>query len=467
MRCRTSGAGKTPGGNALLPVGIAAKILSSEDITMRKLPMLLAGMILIMTHTADGWAGNVVTRWIEQALDTVRAGNFSTPAAARLYAMTTVSMYDAVNGIDRVRHLSTREHALVSPRGAPFFGNRRAAAAAAAHAVLIALLPAHAASHTAVLDTALAEELAALGGAGAPHVALGRDWGRVVGQQIVALRANDGTQSAETQSPGTGPGEFRLPFTGAQFRHMAAFGVASLTPYTSPGPPRLTSAEYAVAFNEVKLLGSSTDPDAERAAIARHWQAEANTARETGLWFKAALAIVEEQGTVYVLSRTARLLALLGMGIADSVAASWTAKFDDHFWRPGDAIRNASTDGNPDTEEDLTWTPRNGGFGATPEYTSGTSTFAGAAATILEGFYCQNTIAFAFAGELGTPPRPYQSFTAAADEAGRSRIYNGIHFEFSNRHGRETGENIGAEIVSARLRRAGPCHGLTCLCPQL
>jgi hypothetical protein len=430
---------------------------------MQKFAMLLTGMVFMMAHAADGWAGNVVTRWVEQALDTVRVANFSTPAAARLYAMTTVSMYDAVNGIDRARYLSTREHALVPPSGAPFFGDRRAAAAAAAHAVLIALLPANA----AVLDTALAEELAALGGEAAPPVALGRAWGRGVGQQIIALQANGGTQSAETQPPGTGPGEFRLPFTGAQFRHMAPFGVASLTPYATPGPPPLTSAEYAAAFNEVKVLGSVTDTDPERMAIARHWQAEANTARETGLWFKAALQVVEEQGTVYLLSYTARLFALLGMGIADSVAASWTAKFDYHSWRPGDAIRNASTDGNPDTEEDLNWSPRNGSFGGTPEYTSGTATFAGAASTILVGFYCRDNIAFAFTGELGTPARPYSSFTAAADEAGRSRIYNGIHFEFSNQHGREAGDNIGAEIVYTRLRRAGPCHGLTCLCPQL
>jgi hypothetical protein len=32
----------------------------------------------------------------------------SIPAAGRLYAMTMVTMYDAVNGIDWARHLSTR-----------------------------------------------------------------------------------------------------------------------------------------------------------------------------------------------------------------------------------------------------------------------------------------------------------------------------------------------------------------------
>lgn len=425
---------------------------------------LLAGIVLVMTNATKVWADNVVTRWAEQALNAVRVGNISTPAAARLYAMTTVSMYDAVNGIDRGRHRSKREYALVPPDKAPIAGNRRAAVAAAAHAVLIAILP----SHASVLNGALAEELATLGGEGAPPVALGRDWGHFVGEQVVALRANDGTQVAETPPPGTGPGEFRLPFTGAQFRHMTTFGVESIHPYASLGPPPLTSTEYTEDFNEVKVLGSITDPDLERAAIARHWQAEANTARETGLWFKAALSIVEDQGTVHSLSRTARLFALIGMGIADSIAASWTAKFDYNFWRPGDAIRNASTDGNPATDEDPTWTPRNMSFGGTPEHTSGSSTFAGAAATILTGLYCHEDVAFAFEGELGTPPRSYTGFAEAAEEAGRSRIYNGIHFDFSHQRGWEAGKGIGAEIVNTRLRRrARSCHGLPCVCPQL
>ncbi|MGH8490193.1 MAG: hypothetical protein ACREXS_15320 [Gammaproteobacteria bacterium] len=136
---------------------------------MRRFAFLLAGIVLVMTNATNAWADNVVSRWVDQALNTVRVGNISTPAAARLYAMTTVSMYDAVNGIDRGRHRSKREYALVPPDGAPIAGNRRAAAAAAAHAVLIALLP----SHASVLDGVLAKELATLGGEGAPPVALG------------------------------------------------------------------------------------------------------------------------------------------------------------------------------------------------------------------------------------------------------------------------------------------------------
>ena len=296
-------------------------------------------------------------------------------------------------------------------------------------------------------------------------VGLGQSWGVEVGQAVVATRSSDGTQLAETQPPGTGPGEYRTPFTGAQFRNMAPFGVQNPTRYSSTGPPLLASEQYAVALNEIKAVGDVNDADAERAAIARHWQAEANTARETGLWLKAALAIVERRGTVHSLSQTARLFALLGMGVADAVASAWKGKYDAHFWRPGDAIREADSDGNPDTEPDPAWTPRNLTFGNSPEYPSGTSTFAGASSRILEGFYCTDRLSFAFEGEQETV-REYRRFSTAADEAGVSRIYNGLHFRFSKEAGLSAGRGIGREIVTTRLRRTERCAGNSCACPQ-
>ena len=58
-------------------------------------------------------AENAVTRWAEQSLQAVRAANVGTPNAGRLYAMVTVAMYEAVNGIDSARNRFAREHALV------------------------------------------------------------------------------------------------------------------------------------------------------------------------------------------------------------------------------------------------------------------------------------------------------------------------------------------------------------------
>lgn len=371
-----------------------------------------------------------------------------------------------------------RAQALVPSAGAPVLGSdRTAAAAAAAHVVLVAQFPGDTYPELrARLDDALDAELDALGET-TPPVRTGLDWGEFVGSQVLILRSNDGTRVPESQCavgtvppctfsfPG-GPGQFPRRFTNSQFRSMAPFGIQSVLPYLASAPPPLLSSEYADAFNDVKQFGSLADlgtPEAEaRAAIGRHWQAETSTARETGLWLKAALNIVEAEGTVNSLPDTVRLFALIAMATADAVAVSWTNKFDYHAWRPADAIRatGANVDGNPATVEDPAWQPRAGigNFGGTPEYTSGSATFAGAAATVLQGFYCRDDVAFSFVGENGTI-RSYTGFSQAADEMGRSRIFNGIHFQFSNVSGRQAGDRIGREVVATRLRPEGACHG--------
>lgn len=384
--------------------------------------------------------------------------------------MTTAAMYDAVNGIDVADGLSTRGRALIaSYADAPSGGSREAAASAAAHAVLSSLF----ASRSASLDQAHAAELAALGSD--PAIEAGRSWGAAVGTEVVSVRSSDGTQTASSQPGGSGPGVFPRTFGATQFRNMTPFGVTSIAPYLSSGPPDLTSPEYAEDFNEVKALGSFTDSDPERAAIARHWLAESGTVKESGLWFKVALNVIADQGTAASLSDTTRLLALLGMGIADSVATTWSDKYSHHFWRPGDAIRQASTDGNPATQEDPSWNPRGGicsattspfcpVFSGTPEHISGTSMFAGVSSTILASFYCTDHIGFSFTDESGSSTRAYDAFGAAAREAGRSRIYGGIHFQFSNDAGREAGKEVGREIVRTRLLEAGTGPGSSSGC---
>ncbi len=405
---------------------------------------------------------NSATRWMARALVVVRSGSpsqhTSTPGAARTYAMATAAMYDAVNGIDVAAGRSERSPALVeSYSAAPKKGDREAAVSAAAHGVLRSLFAANP-SASQSLDAALHEEL--VGDDGKPaRVEEGRAWGAAVAEEVLAQRAADGTQVAETVPGSNGPGANPRSFSGAQFRRMVLFGISSIDPYRSPGPPALASPEYAAAFEEVRVLGSATDTDPERSAIARHWLAEGGSVRETGLWLKAALVVVKTQGTAASLSDTSQLLAMLGMGIADAVVVSWSDKYDFGYWRPGDAIRQAEDDGNPATSGDAGWNPRNGpctnpnlafctSFGGSPEHTSGTSTFAGAASSILRGFYGRDDVSFAFAGEqTGAPERTYGSFSEAAAEAGRSRIYGGIHFEFSNQAGQEAGRGAGEEIL--------------------
>jgi hypothetical protein len=119
------------------------------------------------------------------------------------------------------------------------------------------------------------------------------------------------------------------------------------------------------------------------------------------------------------------------------------------------AINLGDLDGNPLTVADPSWRP----LIVTPpfpEYTSGHSTFSGAAAAILTAEFGDN---YAFTtGTSSIDPaiagvtRGFSSFTEAAEEAGRSRIYGGIHFDFANQNGLESGRHI-AEWV--RVQFAG------------
>ncbi len=420
-----------------------------------RLTQALSVVVLLLSPPAWADDENSVTRWMGHALQTVRDRNIGTPNSGRLYAMVGAAIYDAVNGIDTVEG-DTREHALVPATGAPDGASRDAAVVAAAHAVLRSFVPVTS-DYGAFLDGLRDAEIEALGAAD-PSVIAGRDWGAYVGQQVVALRSNDGTQSALNMPAGTGIGEHRAAFD-ARFRNMVPFAIASKNRYLSEPPPALTGFEYAEAFDDVKRFGAQ-DGDPERNAISEFWIAEANTTREPGTWPQALLAIVQQQGTVDSLSDSARLFALVTMAIGDAVAVVWDIKATYFTWRPTVAIREGDADGNPLTLGDPAWTSRSGAVGGSPEYNSGTSAFAGAAAAVLERFYCSERVAFCFETDNApSGPRCYSSAMEAAREAGRSRVYQGIHFQFSNADGRRVGRLIGSEVFTTKLRRPGESQG--------
>jgi hypothetical protein len=136
------------------------------------------------------------------------------------------------------------------------------------------------------------------------------------------------------------------------------------------------------------------------------------------------------------------MFAMLNMSVADAGIVCWDCKYNYDFWRPITAIREADTDGNPNTTADPNWTPliKTPPF---PEYTSGHSTFSGAASAVLSHLYGDD---YSFSTtSIGLPgvTRNFTSFSQAADEAGISRIYGGIHFMSANLNGLECGEKIG------------------------
>ena len=84
---------------------------------------------------------------------------------------------------------------------------------------------------------------------------------------------------------------------------------------------------------------------------------------------------------------------------------------------------------------------------------------------MLAGFFCEDGVTFSLATDSapGAQARTYPSFSAAAAEAGRSRVVGGIHFEFSNQEALASGRAVADEILANKLLRTdGPTHVGSC-----
>src|SRR5438093_5234692 len=119
--------------------------------TLFRATLFLACIAAINLGSSIGTVAHadVVTEWNNAALDAIRAGHTPPPIASRSLAILNVSIYDAVNGIDR-----THEPYLVQSE-VRASASREAAASAAAHEALVNLFPASASSfdalHAAIL----------------------------------------------------------------------------------------------------------------------------------------------------------------------------------------------------------------------------------------------------------------------------------------------------------------------------
>jgi hypothetical protein len=389
-------------------------------------------------------AADMVIDWNNVALNAIRASSTAPPVASRALAIMQTSVYDALNAID----LTSKPYA-VDVVALPNT-SREAAVAAAAHQVLEVLF----ASQEATIDAALTASLASIpdGAAETNGVALGQR----VANQMLALRANDGSDATVDYTNGTDPGDWqRTPpaFAAPLLPHwggVQTFGIESAGQFPTSGPPALTSDVYAAAFSEVKELGSlnSALRTADQTNIAKFWASGGGTATPPGHLNMLAQTVSVAQNRT--LAENAKLFAMLNVALADAAIACWDAKYDFDFWRPITAIRAADTDGNAATAADPAWqsmlsTP------PFPGYTSGHSTFSGAAAEVLKAFFGTDNISFTLDSEdASVPDRSYSSFSQAAEESAVSRLYGGIHFNFDNNDGLAVGRSIG-QYVASRL----------------
>jgi hypothetical protein len=142
----------------------------------------------------------------------------------------------------------------------------------------------------------------------------------------------------------------------------------------------------------------------------------------------------------------------LGIAQADALISAWDNKYQYNHWRPVTAIREAATDGNPDTEADPNWssfitTPNH------PSYTAAHGTLSGASGAVLADFFGTDDITFTSSTEGFTvPDRTFTSFSQASQEAADSRLYAGIHWSYDNEDGLTGVRALGHYVYATQLR---------------
>jgi hypothetical protein len=383
---------------------------------------------------------DAVVDWNAIALNAIRVDRTAPPRAARALAMMHAAVYDAVNAI--VPLLAPFHANLTAPAGADL----TAAAAQAAHDVLVSLFSAQ----SATFDTALTAWLGKVPD-GAGETA-GVQLGQQAAADILAWRATDGANATVTYTPGTNPGDWVptptafAPALLPQWPNVVPFALTSGSQFRPAGEPDMTSQAYADALNEVQQLGSATSATrtADQTDIALFWADGAGTFTPPGHWNQIAQNVSLSKGLS--LAENAFLFLLLNVAEADAGIASWDAKYAENVWRPVTAIQNADQDNNPATTADATWMPLIS-TPPFPSYTSGHSTFSGAAATVLTGYF--GNVPFSDSGDpLQQSTRTFTNFQQAAEEAGLSRIYGGIHYSFDNQDGLTAGRAVGNYVLN-------------------
>jgi hypothetical protein len=207
-----------------------------------------------------------------------------------------------------------------------------------------------------------------------------------------------------------------------------------------PPPPPFSTTPGSDMYNQADAV-YQTDLalTKEQRRISEFW-ADPPTATGTpaGHWLSIVTSFVRPGN----LADAVAAYAPTSISYQDAFIAVWEAKYHYNLLRPETYIRRYI---DPHWRSD--WPAPQ-----FPEYISGHSGVSGAAGVTLTSVF--GNIPFTDNTKLrrGFQPRPYTSFTHAAQEAAESRLYGGIHYPIGNSEGLATGTCVGNAVVHGGKR---------------
>ncbi len=432
-------------------------------------------------------ASTLVVRWNEVALEAVRRSRLGPPIVARALAIVHTCMYDAWAAYDPIAVGTRFGGGLRRPDEERRSSHLREAISVSAHRALVDLFP----DQQALFDELLTRlGYDALNMTTDPTAPAGV--GNVACAAVLAFRHADGAnqlgdvnggvpysdytgyQPVNTPVMVVDPNHWQpLTFSNGQtpgfvtphWGNVVSFALPTVTALRPP-PPALYPENRYERQAEALLRTSAALTDRHK-AIAEYWSDGPSSELPPGHWnlFAQTVAL----GHRYSLDEQVKLFFALNNALLDASIAAWECKRFYDYVRPITAIRflfagrQVEAWGGPGqgtrTIDGKDWLPYQLSTFQTPpfaEYVSGHSTFSAASAEILKRFTGTDIFWSGVVIPPGssriepglTPATPvvlfWPTFSAAADEAGRSRRLGGIHFRDGDLQGRILGRRVGA-----------------------
>jgi len=441
---------------------------------------------------------NVAIQWDNAALQAIRVAKLGPPIVARALAIVHTVMYDAWAAYDD-RAVGTRlGGSLRRPGVERTLASKNEAVSFAAYRALVDLFPTQTPSFNDVLAS-LGYDLAN----GSTDVATPAGVGNVAATAVIAFRHHDGANQLGDLHPGAysdytgyvpvndpdhindpnrwqplrfsdGHGGTVTPgFIAPHWGRVVPFALTSGSQFRPPEVPNLYPFGGYRVQAELILHYSARLADTEK-AIAEYWADGPNSELPPGHWMLFGQFVSRRDG--HTLDQDVKLFFALANAVFDAGIVAWDCKRAYDYVRPATAVHFlfagkkvrawAGPYRGTRVIDGADWEPYQPVTFVTPpfpEFTSGHSTFSAAGAEILKSFTGRDAFgAFATvrAGsskvEPGAVPAAdvtlsWATFSDAADQAGISRRYGGIHFVQGDLQGRSGGRLVGAQVWAKAL----------------